>query len=54
MENKEEMFIKELKYLMEKYGIVVEEYDDYDQEEKICGNHFAFKGKGINVYIEDL
>lgn len=56
MENEEEnKFLVELRALFEKYGIAIEENDNYDGEENYIGSTFYFKGRaGIRIQVDDL
>jgi hypothetical protein len=53
-------FIEELRALMNKYHVEIEEYTQYDGEERYCGSEWYFEGKdygepkNISVSISGL
>jgi len=51
MINKEEAFIKDLKAVMEKYGVEIESEPDYNDEEEPCGDVVYFVSKDFSINV---
>lgn len=54
--NKErkEQFMAELADLCKKFGVKINDYDNYNGDEEYSGTTFYFIGEGIDVALDEL
>jgi hypothetical protein len=54
MSEKQNKFLVELGELFNKYGVKVDDYDDYDGSEEYIGTNYALNGDDISISVGNL
>ena len=49
-----EKFKAELRNLMDKYEVHIDDFDQYNNDEEYSGTDYYFSGKGIFIHITDI
>lgn len=51
---RQEQFMAKIADLCKKFGVKINDYDNYNSDEEYSGTTFYFSGEGIRVELENL